>query len=90
MRDNANDTPSKLSGTQPTAGFVNINGFTLRAGLIRLRDRAAELNLHPITIKRACAAGNCGFVRIGDLMYLTEQHVADWLASQERPARKAA
>lgn len=92
MRNNT-ETPvteaSRTAADPRTVAFVTILGFTLRVGVLRLRDRAVELQLHPMTLKRQIKAGKLKACRIGDLLYLSETQVADWLKSTET-GRKAA
>ena len=70
-----------------TAGFVRIHGFTIRVGTFRLQERAKELGISDRTLRRAIHRHELSMVRVGDrIIALSEQHVADWLARNERKA----
>jgi hypothetical protein len=74
----SDDTANSASGTP--------NRFNIAAGLKGEKFRAAELGLHPITLARARAKGELGFIRLGDRVLYGDEHITAWLQRNERPA----
>jgi hypothetical protein len=63
--------------------------FNLAPGPKGERFRAAEIGVHPITLARARGRGELAFVRLGDRVLYSHEHIAEWLERNERRARRA-
>lgn len=60
--------------------------YGIAPGVKTERFRAEELDLHPATLARARSRGHLGFLRVGDKVYYSREHIEQWLARNERPA----
>jgi hypothetical protein len=63
------------------------NRFGISQGLKSEQHRADEIGVHRITLARARAAGDLSFIRIGDRVLYSDQHIIEWLERCERKAK---
>lgn len=63
--------------------------YGLTPGLKSETVRAAEVGVHRITLLRARQRGELAYLRVGDRILYTPEHITEWLERCERPAKAA-
>ena len=53
-----------------------------------IKEAAALLRLHPVTVQRLLKSRKLGCYRIGRSVYISESHIAEFLARSEQKARR--
>lgn len=73
-----------------TQSPVDPQRFDLAPGLKSEQFRAAEIGVHRHTLLRARSRGELAFVRIGDRVLYSAEHIAAWLVRNEQLGDAAA